>query len=77
MLSYNAFVSDVLRLADECPRTWRKGQSIFNIVDTKYGVARKVQFTDGIDCFYDNNQIEPFLEAAYRRYQELFESQED
>lgn len=77
MLSYGAFVSDVLHLADTCPKSWRKGQSVFNVVDVKYGVARKVQFSDNIDCFYDDNQIDPFLEAAYNRYQELFESQKD
>lgn len=67
MITFNQFISDVMSLVDECPRTWRKGQSVFNIVDAKYGVARAVQFEDGIDCFYDNNQIESFLHAAYKR----------
>ncbi len=67
MITLNQFISDVMRLTEECPKCWRKGQSIFNIIDSKYGVARDVQFIDGIDCFYDNEQIEPFLIAAYKR----------
>lgn len=67
MITLNQFISDVMNLIQECPKRWRKGQSVFNIVDDKYGVARDVQFIDNIDCFYDDNQIEPFLIAAYKR----------
>ena len=69
-MTYNEFVSDVLSLVDECPRSWRRGQSVFNVVDAKYGVARTVQFIDGVDCFYDNEQIEQFLLKAYERLKE-------
>lgn len=69
-MTLNQFIADVMSLIDECPRTWRKGQSVFNIVDAKYGVARAVQFEDHIDCFYDDEQIEPFLLAAYKRIKE-------
>lgn len=67
MMSFSKFVADVMSLTDECPRFWRKGQAVFNIVDTKYGVARDVQFQDGIDCFYDDQKIADFLAAAYKR----------
>lgn len=67
MITLNQFISDIMSLTEECPKCWRKGQSVFNIVDAKYGVARDVQFIDGIDCFYDNSQIELFLIAAYKR----------
>ena len=70
MITYNQFISDVLSLADECPKEWRRGQSVFNIVDSKYGVARIVQFRDGVDCFYDNEKIGEFLEKAYERLKE-------
>ena len=66
-MTYNEFAMDVLELIEECPKDWRSGQSIFNIVDSKYGIARDVQFIDGIDCFYDDNQIDAFLNAAYKR----------
>ena len=67
MITLSQFISDVMSLTEECPKCWRKGQSVFNIVDSKYGVARDVQFIDGIDCFYRDEQIEPFLIAAYKR----------
>lgn len=67
MITLNQFISDVMSLIEECPKCWRKGQSVFNIVDSKYGVARDVQFIDGIDCFYNDEEIEPFLIAAYKR----------
>ena len=70
-MTYNDFVIDVYDLVQECPRNWRKGQSVFNVVDSKYGVARDVQFKDGVDCFYDDNQIDKFLEAAYKRLNEI------
>ena len=66
-MTYNEFAMDVLELIEECPKDWRSGQSIFNIVDSKYGIARDVQFIDGIDCFYDDNQIDAFLNSAYKR----------
>lgn len=66
-MTYNEFVSDVLSLVDECPRSWRRGQSVFNVVDAKYGVARTIQFIDGVDCFYDNEQIDEFLKKSYER----------
>ena len=67
MITLNEFILDVMNLIEECPKCWRKGQSVFNIVDYKYNVARDVQFIDGIDCFYNDEQIEPFLIAAYKR----------
>ena len=76
-MTYNEFVSDVLSLVDECPRNWRKGQSVFNIVDAKYGVARTVQFVDHVDCFYNDETIGEFLEKAYARLQELLQTSEN
>ena len=66
-MTLNEFISDVMTLIQECPKCWRTGQSIFNVVDSKYGVARDVQFIDGIDCFYNDEEIEPFLIDAYKR----------
>lgn len=65
-MTYDEFVSDVMNLVKECPKNWRKGQSVFNVIDQKYGVARSVQFIDHIDCFYNDDNIEPFLAAAYK-----------
>ena len=50
------------------PSYIRRGQQVFNSVDAVYGVARMVQFADGVDCFFDDGMIEAFLDAAYARY---------
>lgn len=48
----------------EIPKNWRRGQFVFNMVDELYGVARTVQFHERIDCFYDDTQIDAFIEKA-------------
>jgi hypothetical protein len=47
------------------PKNWRDGQFVFNYIDEKYGVARSVQFIDGVDCFYDDSKIEEFISRSY------------
>ena len=66
-MSYDEFVDNVMYLAEHCPEDWRKGQSVFNVVECEYGVARAVQFEDGIDCFYNDNEIDSFLKKAWER----------
>ena len=51
----------------EKPPHWREGQFVFNTIDSLYGVARAVQFNDGIDCFYDDSKINQFINACYNR----------
>lgn len=43
------------------PKGWRDGQFVFNMIDDIYGVARIVQFNHGVDCFYDDDEIEKFF----------------
>mgnify|MGYP003306652138 CR=1 FL=1 len=51
------------------PSYIRRGQAVFNATEEIYGgIAREVQFNDRIDCFYDDLQIDAFLDAAYNRY---------
>lgn len=66
-MTYKEFVNEVEADALNRPSYIRKGQAVFNYVNHKYGVARAVQFKDGVDCFYDNKKIEAFLECAYKR----------
>lgn len=47
------------------PDNWRKGQKVFNAIDSEFGVARFVQFQCNIDCFHDDSKIEEFKEKAY------------
>ena len=48
----------------EFPKNWRKRQSVFNYIDNVYGVARTIQFKYGIDCFYNDDNIDEFLNKA-------------
>lgn len=51
----------------EKPSDWREGQFVFNTIDSLYGVARAVQFNDGIDCFHNDEKIDQFIKACYNR----------
>lgn len=74
-MKYEIFTISILKMAQECPKEWRLGQSVFNVVEAFYDtVAREVQFQDGIDCFYDDTKIEDFLKAAYKR---IFKKEEE
>lgn len=48
----------------ERPKDWREGQFVFNMVNHLYGVARTVQFSCGVDCFYNDSKIDEFLIKA-------------
>ena len=54
-MTYEEFITEVWARVYECPPTWRRGQSVFNVIDKFWGVARDVQFGDGCDCFYDDS----------------------
>lgn len=67
-MDWEHFKKSVMDLAGKAPSGWRKGQAVFNAVDDLYGVARTVQFVDGVDCFYDDSKIDSFLSCAWQRY---------
>ena len=64
-MTYEEFREDVLNGIKAFQNNWRKGQKVFNYIDSKYHVVRKVQFDYGIDCFYRDDLIDNFLEKAY------------
>lgn len=66
-MTFGDFKNEIARVIENRPKNWRKGQAVFNYIESKYGVARSVQFEDGIDCFYRDDQIEEFLQKAYER----------
>lgn len=67
-INFNDFRSEILDFAiKKCPTEWRRGQAVFNYINQNYHVARQVQFEDGIDCFYNDDKIEPFIIASYRK----------
>ena len=63
------FKKEVLDFAEnKAPKSWRKGQAVFNYIDRSYGVARTLQFKNHIDCFYDDEAVDGFINAAYEIY---------
>lgn len=53
------------------PKNWRKGQFVFNYINSTYsGVSREVQFNDGVDCFHNDEQIDNFINHCVKRINE-------
>lgn len=65
MVTFEVFRNEVLTAMNSKPKNWRDGQFVFNYIDEKYGVARSVQFIDGVDCFYVDSKIEEFISRSY------------
>jgi hypothetical protein len=63
------FIKQVTEIADRWCRNYpdlRRGQAIFNFVDENFGsVARKVQHSDNVDCFYDDDLIDEFFDHCW------------
>lgn len=72
-MSFDEFKEYVLKRVEYTPKEWRYGQSVFNIIDEKFGVARDVQLFDGVDCFYKDKFVDEFLVKSYNRYLKKFE----
>ena len=66
-MTYEKFITDLWEEVAKAPKCWRQGQAVFNIIDEKWDVARDVQYKDGVDCFYDDTQIDRFIEKAWTR----------
>lgn len=62
------FLDNINNLVDECPRIWRRGLSVFNVVEALYGkIAKEVQLIDKVDCFYEDGNIDEFLDCVWKR----------
>lgn len=74
------FISEVKSVAGKMRKDHpelRKGQAIFNVVDRSFNnIARIAQFDYGVDCFYDDSMIEPFLDKCYEIYDQTFSNHE-
>ena len=68
MITKKDFETEVYKALDnEKPEQWRSGQFVFNYIDHNYGdVARISQFKYGVDCFYDDNKIQDFIDCCYK-----------
>lgn len=65
-MTYEEFREDVLNGIKAFQNNQRKCQKVFNYIDSKYRVARKVQFNYGVDCFYRDDLIDKFIETSYK-----------
>ena len=68
MINKETFIKTIQDAIKDKPSEWRDGQTVFNFIDYEYGVSREVQFNDHIDCFYNDERINDFIEAAWKRY---------
>lgn len=67
-MTYENFITQIWKEVAKCPKSWRFGQSVFNVIEEQFGsVARDVQFIDGVDCFYDDDMITLFIEKVWDR----------
>lgn len=64
--TFEEFKEEILSQLPSRPHNWRKGQFVFNYIDAEYNIARHVQFTEKIDCFYNDDNIDDFIIASYR-----------
>lgn len=75
MLTKEEFFAKIGEETKKMPSNWRKGQKVFNAVETIFGVAREVQFQYRIDCFHNDENIEAFKEKSYEVYKKHFKNQ--
>lgn len=66
-MKYEDFIAMLWSWVGNCPKEWRRGQAVFNVIEERFGVARDVQFEDGVDCFYDDSKINEFIECSWKR----------
>lgn len=70
-MSKEEFAKSIKEGIKACPSKWRYGQSVFNYIDDKYGnLARYVQFNKGVDCFYNDDIVDKFIETCYNELNE-------
>ena len=65
-MTYEEFRGDIFKNIKDLQNSWRKGQKVFNYIESKYKIARKVQFDYGVDCFYRDDLIDKFIETSYK-----------
>ena len=74
MLTKEQFFAKIGEEIKKMPSNWRKGQKVFNAIDSIFGVAREVQFQYMIDCFHNDENIDAFKEKSYEVYKEHFKN---
>lgn len=68
MKTFEEFRNEILDYTNNHkPKEWRRGQAVFNYIDDKYNVARRVQFIDKVDCFHNDELIDQFILLSYKQ----------
>ena len=63
---FDGWKRGIMEFVEKCPSEWRRGQSVFNTLESIYGdIVRKVCFEQHIDCFYDDKRTDDFLIAVF------------
>ena len=62
---------EVLNRLKYKPAEWRDGQFVFNYIDNEYCVARTAQFKYGVDCFYNDDKTDEFIELCAQLITEI------
>lgn len=70
MITQEEFICAVYEAINNRPTCWRKGQACFNFIESKYHVGRIVQFDRHVDCFYNDNAIDEFVQLAWEEVKE-------
>lgn len=70
MKTIEELTQEVATAANTRPSYMRFGQFVFNYIEEHYGVARQVQFIDGVDCFYCDDRVMEFLDKSLIRINE-------
>ena len=65
-MSIEEFKKEIFDAIKDYPKDWRTGQKIFNYIDCKYKIARKIQLEYNVDCFYKDYLVDNFIITAYK-----------
>lgn len=64
-MTFGDFKNEIARVIENIPKSWRKGQAVFNYIESKYGVARAVQFEDGIEMIKQMSSYKKHMKEFY------------
>ena len=73
-MTFKELHDEIYAWMPEKPKNWREGQAVFNYVDEVYGAARDAQFGYNVDCFYDDEQINAFIETCAKIITDRYEN---
>ena len=73
-ITLKQLVAELNKALKTKPDYIRRGQCVFNYIESTYGVASEVRFEDKIDCFHDDSMILKFVAACFKRINNKIEA---